>query len=169
MTIEMKVAALTFDEATQAPILLLKALDGDQSLPIYIGLIEATSIAMQLEEIELVRPQTHDLLQSMLTLLGGSLLRVEINDIQENTYYASLFISANGAEIEIDSRPSDALALALRMKAPIFVHPHVLADSKPTQIEAARADLNPDSEEDSGKWTELLENLDPEAFGKYKM
>ena len=159
--LHMKVHGLTIDPASNAPIVLLKEQDGERTLPIWIGLLEATAIASELEHITFSRPMTHDLFINALKALGWSLRRMEIIDIRDNTFYAQLHLMDAGSRIvRLDSRPSDAIALCLRANAPIFVARDVLENNlNPQQPEA-------DSQE---KWREILERMSPEDFGKYKM
>jgi bifunctional DNase/RNase len=124
---------------------------------------EATSIAKEIEGVELPRPLTHDLLRSVIEHLGARLLRIEIVDLRDNTYFAELVLArASGQESRLDSRPSDAIALAVRTRAPIFVHSKVLQKAEPE----AQENANPADKEG---WSKLLEEMDPEDFGKYKM
>lgn len=163
--IRMKVTGLTIDPFTNMPIIILKDLDEKMALPIWIGLIEASAIATELEKIELSRPMTHDLMRNILDTLQVTVTRVEVTDLTDNTFFALIYLKKDGKEFIMDSRPSDAIALALRTKAEIYVDKKVMDKSR-------RIDLS--KQVDSGqvkeqKWTELLENLNPEDFGKYKM
>ena len=164
--IEMKVTGLTIDPFTNMPIIILKDLDEKSALPIWIGLIEASAIATELEKIKLARPMTHDLMKNILNTLGVSVSRIEVNDLADNTFYARIYLVSSGQNHVIDSRPSDAIALALRMGAPIFVDRKVVEKSR-------QIDLNKDfpaaQKGEKEKWAEFLENLNPEDFGKYKM
>jgi len=126
-SIEMAVAGLTLDPVTKTPIVLLKDSDNKLNLPIWIGLLEATAMATELEGIKMARPMTHDLLTNVLTEVGVSVNFVEITELKENTYYALVHLKINGRELAIDSRPSDAIALALRSKSPIYVSKAILA------------------------------------------
>ncbi len=161
MFIKMRVAGLTIDPFTNMPIVILKDSDDKETIPIWIGLVEASAIATELENIELARPMTHDLIKNMLTQLDVIVDRVEINELRENTYYASIFLKKGKESFEIDSRPSDAIALALRTNADIQVAKKVIEKSR-------NIDLR-ESQEDKDKWTELLENMSNDDFGKYKM
>lgn len=168
---KMTVAGITLDSTNNMPIIILKSEDDEIAIPIWIGLIEASAIATELEGIKLGRPMTHDLLKNMLEGLGGKLKRIVVNDLKENTFYASLFVELNGSEVEIDSRPSDAIALALRCGAEIYVSQKVIDTSQQVDLSALKSALQSDGEggTNKDKWTELLENLKPEDFGKYKM
>ncbi len=161
----MIISKLTIDPLTNQPIVILKEIDGDKTLPIWIGLLEATAIATRLEGIELERPMTHDLLKNMLEMVDVKVSRVEVCDLKNNTYYALIYISHNGIDIKIDARPSDALALSLRVDAPIFVAEEVIKKSRQIDL-AAEPEIK---SEDGKKWQDILESLNPEDFGKYKM
>jgi bifunctional DNase/RNase len=166
MLVEMKVFGLTIDPYINAPIVILKDLEEKKALPIWIGLLEASAIAMELEKIKLSRPMTHDLIKEMFKHMDVSVKRIEVNDLKDNIYYATIHITMkDNALFKIDARPSDAIALALRTRSPIFVDTKVLDKSKKIDLrtEAGKEGM------DSQKWTELLEELSPEAFSKYKM
>ncbi len=172
MYIEMVVGGLMVDPLTNSPVLILKDLKGDQTLPIWIGVLEATSIAAVLEKVDVGRPMTHDLLKTIIGQLGARVLRVEICDLRNNTYYALLHLEREGECIQIDSRPSDAVAIAVRSGAPIFVLDEVLDKSKKeekaeqkTESASTRVATTTDKE----KLKEILEKLNPDDFGKYKM
>ena len=167
MFIEMKVAGITLDPITKMPIIILKDSKGDNALPIWIGIAEASAIATQIEKIDMARPMTHDLLKNILQELGVKLERVEVLDLQDNTFYANIYLNVNGQVMPIDSRPSDAIALALRTESPIFVSEEVIQKSR--TIDLKKMEEEGLSEESKEKLEELLENLSPEAFGKYKM
>jgi len=171
MYIEMVVGGLTIDPLTNSPVLVLRDLNGEKTLPIWIGVLEATSIATVLEKIDVGRPMTHDLLKSIVSELGAKVLRIEICDLRNNTYYALLHLDFNGKCIKIDSRPSDAIAIALRSGAPIFVLDEVLEKSqKDTESEKKPRDAAAvTSTANKEKLKEILEELTPEDFGKYKM
>ena len=168
--IKMTVAGITMDSTNNMPIIILKSEDDDVAIPIWIGLIEASAIATELEGIQLGRPMTHDLLKNILEGLGGNLQRIVVNDLKENTFYASLFVELNDSEVEIDSRPSDAIALALRCNAEIYVSQKVIDTSQHIDVSTLKQVLESDkSGGGKDKWADLLENLKPEDFGKYKM
>lgn len=156
----VKVKGLSIDARNNSPIVLLQEQSGERVLPIWIGLLEATAIASELEKITFSRPMTHDLIINILNALNRPLVKVEIVDIKDNIFYANLYLNSDGAEpVKMDCRPSDAIALALRANAPLFVAGHIFEGNA-----AARPDA--DNEE---KWRELLERMSPEDFGKYKM
>lgn len=157
----MKVSALALDKNTKSPYVLLRDEEERYSLPIYIGLMEANAIAMELEKMKFPRPMTHDLLASVIRSMKGSLVRIEVSQLKENTFYAVLTIERDGEVIEVDARPSDSIALALRMDAPIFVNELVLKD--------ANGSIEERDDAEKQKWKEFLENLDEDDFGKYKM
>ncbi|MCZ7585654.1 MAG: bifunctional nuclease family protein [Deltaproteobacteria bacterium] len=164
MLIEMKISALAFDPTMNMPLVILKSDDGKQILPIWIGMLEAGAIAAQLEKIDVARPMTHDLLKTMVESLGGTVDRVVISDLTDNTYFARVFIKRADEEIEFDARPSDSMALALRTNAKIFADEGVVERSR--KVDLPQAQPGVDEQE---KWREILENMDPEDFGKYKM
>lgn len=166
MMIQMKVTGLTIDPFTSMPIIILKDLEEKSALPIWIGLIEASAIATELEKIQLSRPMTHDLLKNMLEALSVKVLKVAVTDLSDNTFFAAIYLEKDGKEIELDSRPSDAIALALRTGASIFVDKKVIEKSR--KIDLAKEGIDDDSAQKQ-KWAEILENLSPEDFGKYKM
>jgi len=159
---EVTVAGVTVDPVTKSPIVVLRDPETGNVVPIWIGLLEANAIALALEGTEMPRPMTHDLMKAILHATGMRLLSVEIADIRENTYFAILLIEGNGESVRVDARPSDAIALALRCGARIFVSETVLAQSS---IPASAASEGGERD----KWTELLEKMDPEQFSKYKM
>jgi hypothetical protein len=161
MAREMLVAGVTVDPMTKSPIVVLKDRENRCALPIWIGLLEANAIVLALEGVELPRPMTHDLMKAVLETTGNSLRKVEITDIRDNTYYASLHLEGNGGRFTVDSRPSDAIALALRFDVPVLVSEGVL--------EKAVAVDTGNGEEGKDPWMELLEKMDPGQFSKYKM
>lgn len=160
-TTEMKVATLALDKKTKSPFVLLEDAEERYSLPIYIGLVEANAIAMELEKMSPPRPMTHDLLASVIRSMGGKLLRVEVTELKESTFHARLYIEAGGTVVEVDARPSDSIALALRLEAPIWVHEEVLAGAEVS--ERRRVELEKE------KWKDFLESLSDDDFGNYKM
>jgi len=163
--IEMKVTGLTIDPFTSMPIIILKDMEEKCALPIWIGLIEASAIATELEHITLARPMTHDLLKNILEQLDVAVTRVEVCDLSDNTFFARVHLLRGKDVLVMDARPSDAIAIALRVKSPVFVARHVIAKSR--KIDMAKEGGN--DEMRKRKWTEILENLSPEDFGKYKM
>jgi bifunctional DNase/RNase len=166
MLIQMKVAGLTIDPLTNTPIVILKDTEESKALPIWIGLFEASAIATELEKIGFARPMTHDLINFILKSLDVRVSMIEINDLRDNTFYAVIHLVKNGQNVKVDSRPSDAIALALRADAPIFVDEKVIEKSRNIDFDKKAVNLD-DLKKD--KLKEFLENLSPEAFGKYKM
>jgi bifunctional DNase/RNase len=165
MLTPMVISGLTVDPLTNSPIVLLKEVEGQRTLPIWIGLLEATAIASELEGIKFSRPMTHDLLKNLMGVMNVKVNRVEVCDLKNNTYFALIHINHNGKEMSIDARPSDALAISLRMGAPIFVAEEVIDKSSQVDIKAEPQDKS----EQGKKWQDILEKLNPEDFGKYKM
>lgn len=163
----MTISSVNMDQVTNSPIIILKEIEGDQTLPIWIGLLEATAIASEIEGVKFSRPMTHDLLKNIMDKMDIKIKKIEICDLRDNTYYALIHLTNRGKTLSIDSRPSDAIALALRTQAPIFVSDEVLRKSK--QVEAAREGVATDRSEQGKKWQDILEKLNPEDFGKYKM
>jgi bifunctional DNase/RNase len=159
---EVTVAGVTVDPVSKSPIVVLRDLETGNVIPIWIGMLEASAIALAIEGTELPRPMTHDLMKSILHATGTQLRSVEIADIRESTYFALLHLEGNGESVRVDARPSDAIALALRCGARILVSEAVLAQS------SIPAPASSEGEE-RNKWTELLEKMDPEQFSKYKM
>jgi bifunctional DNase/RNase len=162
---QMVVSGLTIDPFTNSPIMILKDVESDKAVPIWIGLLEATAIASELENIKFSRPMTHDLLKNVMETMDIQVIKVEVCDLRDNTYFALIYLNRDGQEISIDARPSDAIALALRAKCPIFVADVVIQKARRVDLSAQEAITN----EEGKKWTEILEGLDPEDFGKYKM
>ncbi len=167
-TIQMAVGGLTLDPVTKTPIVILKDTENKLNLPIWIGLLEATAMATEIEGIKMARPMTHDLLKTILGEVGCSVESVEITELKENTYYASVNLKLAGRQVIIDSRPSDAIALALRTKSPIYVAKAVLeASSMLQQKEDAERPVENVSNVSKEKWAEILEKMGPDDF-KYK-
>jgi len=168
-TIQMSVGGLTLDPVTKTPIVILKDTENKLNLPIWIGLLEATAMATEIEGIKMARPMTHDLLKNILGEVGCSVESVEITELKENTYYASVHLSLGGRRVIIDSRPSDAIAIALRTKSPIYVAKAVLEASSVLQQgeEGKEGAVENVSNVSKEKWSEILENMAPEDF-KYK-
>ena len=165
MYIPMAISGITVDPLTNSPNVILKAVEGDQTLPIWIGLLEATAIASELEGIKFSRPMTHDLFRNMMEMVQIKVLKIEVCDLKNNTYYALIHFSQGEREMTIDARPSDALALSLRVNAPIFVSDKVIDKSSQIDLKAEPEDKS----EEGKKWQDILEKLNPEDFGKYKM
>jgi len=168
----MMVGGLTLDPTTKMPIVVLKDPDNKLNLPIWIGPLEAASMATELEGIRPARPMTHDLLRNVLGDLGATVEAVEITELRENTYYARIEVKTReGSAVQIDSRPSDAIAIALRTKSPIYVAKTVLESSSELRESAEQAVSAADQNlagVSRDKWSEILEKMSPEDF-KYKM
>jgi bifunctional DNase/RNase len=160
------ITGMTLDPASNSPIIMLKIADGDQVIPIWIGLLEATAIASVLQNINFERPMTHDLFKNFLGRLDITLSKVEICDLRDNTFFARIYFASEKEMFDMDARPSDALAIALRFKAPIFVDDKVIEKSK--VMDSGSAEVADESQEGK-KWAEYLESLSPEDFGKYKV
>jgi len=169
-TIQMSVGGLTLDPVTKTPIVILKDTENKLNLPIWIGLLEATAMATEIEGIKMARPMTHDLLKNILGEVGCSVESIEITELKENTYYAIVHLKLSDRDLLIDSRPSDAIALALRTKSPIYVAKAVLEASSVLQQteEGKDAAVENVSNVSKEKWAEILEKMAPEDF-KYKM
>jgi len=166
MLIKMKVAGLTIDPLTNTPIVILKDFDEKKAIPIWIGLFEASAIATELEKINFSRPMTHDLMYEILKTVKIEIIKIEIHDLRNNTFFANIHLLKDEEIIVIDSRPSDAIALALRANATIFVDEKVIEKSRNVDFGKKITEL--DNLKDD-KLKEFLENLSPEDFGKYKM
>ncbi|MBI4166548.1 MAG: bifunctional nuclease family protein [Acidobacteria bacterium] len=161
MEIEMKIRGLMMDPVTNMPIVILKDVNGAAVLPIWVGIYEANAIALEIEKVSTPRPMTHDLLKNLLLGLETRVHKVVVNELRDDTFYALIWLDREGQTISIDSRPSDALALALRVDCPIFVEDEVLKNSK-----IANAASDKVSSDEMRKW---LENLNDEDYGRYKM
>ena len=164
--IEMKVSGLTIDPITNTPIVILKDLQDHRAMPIWIGLFEASAIATELEKIVFPRPMTHDLFNEFLKAFEVSVDRIEIVDIRNNTFYANIYLVKEGKTYALDARPSDAIAIALRANAPIYVDEKVIERSRNVDFGVKLNELDKLKEE---KIREFLENLSVDDFGKYKM
>jgi uncharacterized protein len=161
MQIEMTIKGLMIDPITEMPIIILRDQEGQHVLPIWVGRFEANAIALQIENVTTPRPMTHDLLRNVIHDLKAEVRKIVVSDLKENTFYALIHLEVRGEALAIDARPSDAIALALRARAPIFVEDHVIDGAK-------TIDFAPDKGDDERlqKW---LESLDPDDLGKYKM
>ncbi len=161
MEIEMKIRGLMMDPVTQLPIVILKDVDSETLLPIWVGVFEANAIALEIEKVATPRPMTHDLIRNVLSGLDTFVHRVVVTELRADTFYAVIWLERDGKIISVDSRPSDALALALRADCPIYVDEEVIKSSKSTNAESERL-----SNEELKKF---LEGLNDEDLGKYKM
>jgi bifunctional DNase/RNase len=156
MELEVKIRGLLVDPTTNSPIVLLKELDGEGILPIWVGPYEANSIASEIEKMAPQRPMTHDLLRNVISQMGGVVKRVVVTELRDNTFYAIIEILKDGQLVLIDSRPSDAIALALRTDCPIFIREEVLEASKRTDQESVQDD---DSLDDDVEWPEEIDDV----------
>jgi uncharacterized protein len=161
MQIEMTIKGLMVDPITNMPIIILRDKEGQKVLPIWVGIFEANAIALQIENVATPRPMTHDLLRNVIQDLQASVQKIVVSDLKENTFYAIIYLSLGSGTVTIDSRPSDAIALALRARAPIFVEETVIDSARSVDFGAEKPEADR-----LQKW---LENLDPEELGKYKM
>ena len=161
MEVEMKIRGLMMDPVTNMPIVILKDSGTDTVLPIWVGVYEANAIALEIEKVSTPRPMTHDLIKNVLTGLDAAVHKVVVTELKEDTFYAVIWLEREGRVISIDSRPSDALALALRVDCPIFVDDEVLKNSKLAANLSARS-----TDEELRK---LLEGMNDEDLGRYKM
>jgi bifunctional DNase/RNase len=160
MQIEMSIKGLMVDPVTNMPIVILRDQQGQKVLPIWVGMFEANAIALQIENISTPRPMTHDLLRNVIEDLKATVLKVVVCDLQDNTFYALIYLSLGGQTVAIDARPSDAIALALRTRAKIFVEEAVIENAKTVDFSSEK--------HDSDRLHKWLESLDPDDLG-YKM
>ena len=161
MEIEMSIKGLRVDPITNMPIIILRETEGERVLPIWVGVFEANAIALQIENVTTPRPMTHDLLKNVIADLRARIDKIVVSDLKENTFFALIYLSVGGEVVAIDARPSDAIALALRARAPIFVEEKVIDHAKTVDLAPEKGDA-----ERLQKW---LESLDPDDMGKYKM
>lgn len=161
MEIEMKIRGLMMDPVTNMPIVILKDTAGAQILPIWVGIYEANAIALEIEKVTTPRPMTHDLIKNVLTGLETGVEKVVVSELRDDTFYAVIWLRRDGEVISIDSRPSDALALALRLDCPIYVDEQVLKNAKSAANVSEKA-----GNDELRRW---LEGLNDEDFGRYKM
>jgi bifunctional DNase/RNase len=161
MQIAMTIKGLMVDPVTNMPIIILRDEAGGRVLPIWVGIFEANAIALQIENITTPRPMTHDLLRNVIRDMNGTVQKIVVCDLKDNTFYALIYVAIGEDITAIDARPSDAIALALRTSAPIYVEESVIDNAKTVDVGTERADA-----ERLQKW---LEGLDPDELGKYKM
>ncbi|MBN8733844.1 MAG: bifunctional nuclease family protein [Acidobacteria bacterium] len=161
MEVEMKIRGLMMDPVTNMPIVILKDTGGNSILPIWVGVYEANAIALEIEKVVTPRPMTHDLIKTLLTGLHTGVRKIVVNELKDDTFYAVIWLEREGKLISVDSRPSDALAIALRLDCPIYVDDSVLQNSKMANTIADRV-----NSEELRRW---LENLNDEDLGRYKM
>ncbi len=162
--IEFKIKGLMMDPLTNSPIVVLQDTTSDTLLPIWVGIFEANAIALQIEKVDTPRPMTHDLMKGLLSHLDVRVTKIVVTELKDNTFYALIFLDMGGKTITVDSRPSDAIALALRTDSPIFVTDDVLSKSASNTTATLSAERS--TPEEIRQW---LENLNPEDLGKYKM
>ena len=157
----MTIKGLMVDPITNMPIVILRDQEGKRVLPIWVGVFEANAIALQIENISAPRPMTHDLLRNVIADLKANVEKIVVSDLQESTFYSTIYLRVSGEIVTIDARPSDAIALALRTHAPIFAEDRVIENAKSLEFKPGKGD--------SERLTKWLEGLDPEDLGKYKM
>ena len=162
MEVEMKIRGLMMDPVTSMPIVILKDVGSNNVLPIWVGIYEANAIALEIEKVSTPRPMTHDLIKTLLLGIDAGIRKVVVNELREDTFFALIWVERNGELISVDSRPSDALALALRLDCPIYVDDSVLKSAKSAANVSDK--LNTNSE-----LKRYLENLGDEDLGRYKM
>jgi bifunctional DNase/RNase len=160
MEIEMTIKGLMVDPVTNTPIVILRDKEGQRVLPIWVGIFEANAIALQIENVAMPRPMTHDLLRNVIHDLKATVEKIVVSDLQESTFYALIYLALADGTVAIDARPSDAIALALRTRAPIFVDEKVIANAET---------MNFTDKTDTERLHKWLESLDPDDLGKYKM
>ena len=161
MEVEMKIRGLMMDPVTSMPIVVLKDVSGNAILPIWVGVFEANAIALEIEKVATPRPMTHDLIRVLLFGLDAGIRKVVVSELRDDTFYAVIWLEKNGELISVDSRPSDALALALRLDCPIYVDDSVIKNSKLANVTADKV-----NSEELRRW---LESLNDEDLGRYKM
>jgi hypothetical protein len=161
MEIEMKIRGLMVDPVTNTPIVILRDTSGNSILPIWVGVYEANAIALEIEKVTTPRPMTHDLIKNLLTGCEATVHKVVVSELKDETFYAVIWLEQNGELISVDSRPSDALALALRLDCPIYVEEQVLQNSRSAANISDKV-----TNEELKRW---LEGLNDEDLGRYKM
>ena len=159
--VEMTIKGLMVDPITNMPIIILRDRDGQKVLPIWVGVFEANAIALQIENIQTPRPMTHDLLRNVIQDLQAAVEKIVVCDLRDNTFYALIHLTTPAGPVAIDARPSDAIALALRTRAPILVEERVIDNAKSVDFS--------NEKQDSDRLQQWLESLDPDDMGKYKM
>ena len=162
--VEMKVEGLTLDPLTNMPIIILKDLEGGKALPIWVGFFEANAIALEIEKIATPRPMTHDLMKNLITDLKAEVNHILVNELKDNTFYAVISLMIGESTISVDSRPSDAIALALRMKAPIYVEEKVIEAAKSLDIPTQHLEKKT-GKDDKKQWQDWIEKIRPQDFG----
>ena len=157
----MTIKGLTVDPVTNMPIVILHDVDDKRILPIWVGVFEANAIALQIENVHTPRPMTHDLLRNVIHDLQASVERVVVSDVKDNTFFAHIHLDTLAGKVAVDARPSDAIALALRTRSPIWVEESVIENAKTIDASTAKVD--------GERLHQWLESLDPDDLGKYKM
>jgi bifunctional DNase/RNase len=170
MWLEMKVKGVALDPMSNMPIIILRDDEEKHSLPIWVGIFEANAIALELEKIPTPRPMTHDLIKNLLEAMDARVVKIAVNDLRENTFFAVIHLRIGTNELTVDSRPSDAIALALRVGAPIFVDDEVVAKARTVEVAPAKGEGGKRGEgtpaEDPAKVKEWLDSIKPGDFGK---
>src|SRR5215467_9933678 len=166
MWLEMKVKQLALDPLSNMPMIILRDTEEKRSLPIWVGLPEANAIALELEKISTARPLTHDLIKNILEAVGARVAKVVVNDLRENTFYAVIHLRLGANDLTVDSRPSDAIALALRVDAPIYVHEEVLNKAESVEVKVAKEPESTGKPDDPARIKEWLESIKPGDFDK---
>ena len=162
---KVSIAGLTIDPTSNTPIIILKSDVDGKSIPIWIGLLEATSIASTIQNIKYDRPMTHDLFKNFINMQNIAVSKIEVCDLRDNTFYARIFFTSEEKDFSMDARPSDAIAIALRFQAPIYVDDNVIEKSNASDGHVEVLDKSKEGE----KWAEYLDKLSPDDFGKYKV
>ena len=166
MWLEMKVKQLALDPLSNMPMIILRDEDEKRSLPIWVGLPEANAIALEMEKIPSVRPMTHDLIKNILESVDARVAKVVVSDLRDNTFYAVIHLKVGAADITVDSRPSDAIALALRADAPIYVAEEVLAKAESVEVKVTKEPETPGKADDPARVKEWLDSIKPGDFDK---
>jgi len=166
MWLEMKVKQLALDPLSNMPMIVLRDEEEKRSLPIWVGLAEANAIALELEKIPTARPMTHDLIRNILESVGARVSKVVVNDLKENTFYAVIHLRLGANDLTVDSRPSDAIALALRVDAPIYVDEEVLNKAESVEVKVAKEPEGTGKPDDPARIKEWLESIKPGDFDK---
>lgn len=162
---EVTIAGMTMDPTSNTPIIILKSVKSDQAIPIWIGLLEATSIASALRNIKFDRPMTHDLFKNFIENMNLNVSKIEVCDLKNNTFYAKIYFTSKERKFHMDARPSDAIAIAIRFSAPIYVDEKIIEQSQTFDTDYEMIDET----EEGKKWAAYLGKLTPDDFGKYKI
>jgi len=162
---EVTIVGMTMDPTSNTPIIILKSVKSDQAIPIWIGLLEATSIASALRNIKFDRPMTHDLFKDFIETMNLDVSKIEVCDLKNNTFYAKIYFTSEDKNFHMDARPSDAIAIAIRFSAPIYVDDKIIEQSQTFDTDYEMIDET----EEGKKWAEYLGKLTPDDFGRYKI